>query len=289
MGSAVDVQYVAMAEDQTRPFHERFEIEVGLDEARRRFVNRVSNTIYSGILRQDLSLDERRLGYKYVANELGERYVNQGFLDYIASDFVRCLQVTEAVYEWLEQMVDAAYTTQQQRYEEVRDSLSSLVERILDFSEVDLGVDWQPPVFVSTGARLLDERLVNEQLRWLSEPRYRTVYEPFEKGLTHFLESETKPQLLPDVITDMYESVEALSKIVTGRPGKDLSANAQAFISKVKASDHYKRLLKEYIAYANEFRHAEREGKPRPSLSRAETESFVYLTGLFIRLITQRS
>jgi hypothetical protein len=275
--------------DQNRPFHERFDIEVGLEEARRRFVNRVSNTIYSGILHSDLSLDERRLGYKYVANELGERYINQGFSDFIAADFVRCLQVTEAVYDWLQQMADTGYSTQQQRYGEIRDSLSSLVERILDYSETDLGIDWQPPVFVPTGARLLDERLVNEQLRWLSDPQYRTVYEPFEKGLSHFLETERKPQLLPDVVTDMYESVEALAKIVTGKPNKDLSGNRELFVSKVKASDHYKTLLKDYIAYANEFRHAERKGRPRPTLSRPEVESFVYLTGLFIRLAAQRS
>ena len=82
----------------------------------------------------------------------------------------------------------------------------------------------------------------------------------------------------------MYEAVEALAKIVTGRPNKDLSANAELFISKVKASDHYKKLLKEYIAYANEFRNAEQGPGTRPVASRAEVESFVYLSGLFIRL-----
>jgi hypothetical protein len=88
---------------------------------------------------------------------------------------------------------------------------------------------------------------------------------------------------LSDVITDMYEAVEALAKKVTGRD-KDLSENRELFISKVKASDHYKVMLKDYIDYANDFRHAEREGKPKPQLSEREVESFVYLTGIFIRL-----
>ena len=78
--------------------------------------------------------------------------------------------------------------------------------------------------------------------------------------------------------------LEALAKTVTGRPDKDLSANREMFLAKVKASDEYKQLLKDYIDYANRFRHAEREGQRRPELSRKEVESFVYLTGVFIRL-----
>ena len=139
------------------------------------------------------------------------------------------------------------------------------------------------------GARLLDERLVNDQLRWLSDPKYSAVYGPFEEGFSHFLETEKKSQLLAVLITAMYEALEVLAKIVTGRPNKDLSANAETLMSRVKASDHYKKLLKDYIAYANEFRHAEQGGKPRPSISRAEAESFVYSTALFIRLVIQRS
>jgi hypothetical protein len=81
----------------------------------------------------------------------------------------------------------------------------------------------------------------------------------------------------------MYEAVEALAKIETGRD-VDLSANCELFVKSVKASEPYKALLKDYIAYANQFRHAPRNKQPRPALSMKETESFVYMTGLFIRL-----
>ena len=151
-------------------------------------------------------------------------------------------------------------------------------------SEVDLGIEWRPPTFIRTGAPMLDEHLVNEPLRWLSEPKYESVRRPFEKGLSHYLEAQNRPDRLADVITDMYEAVEALAKIVTGRPGKDLSGIVERFISEVNASKHYKALLRNYISYGNEFRHAEREGRPRPPLSEPEVESFIYLTGLFIRL-----
>ena len=121
-------------------------------------------------------------------------------------------------------------------------------------------------------------------MRWLCDLKYKTVYDPFVKGLSHYLEAQNRPDRLADVVTDMYEAVEALAKIVTGRSSKDLSGNAEKFISNVKASQHHKTLLKDYIACANEFRHAEDEGRPRPPLSEPEVESFIYLTGLFIRL-----
>lgn len=211
-----------------------------------------------------------------VAIALGEEYeFDYSFDDYIGGDFSRLLQAVESIYQALD--------------ESLQDELTNFVNGIIRRSETDLSIGWQPPIFLPTGARLLDEKLVNEQLHWLSDPKYSTVRRPFEKGLSHFLESEQKPQLLGDVVTDMYEAVEALAKIVTGRPHKDLSANREMFVSQVKASDHYKKLLREYITYANEFRHAEQEGKPRPSISRAEAESFVYLTGLFIRLAVERS
>ncbi|MDE3242621.1 MAG: hypothetical protein KGO52_07900 [Nitrospirota bacterium] len=124
---------------------------------------------------------------------------------------------------------------------------------------------------------------MNDVLGYLAAKGYEGVLEPFRKGLDHFLHSEKKAELLSDVITDMYEALEALVKIYTGRD-KDLSANAELFISKLKVSEEYKPVIKSYIDYANEFRHAAEKGQKKPSPSRQEVESFIYMTGLFIRL-----
>ncbi len=110
---------------------------------------------------------------------------------------------------------------------------------------------------------------------------------PFSKGLQHLLESDKRPELGSDVITDMYEALEALAKVVTGRSTRDLSANAELFLSTLGVSDGYRSILKEYIKYANDFRHALEEGKVRSAPPAREVESFVYLTGLFIRLAVQ--
>ena len=82
----------------------------------------------------------------------------------------------------------------------------------------------------------------------------------------------------------MYETLEAMVKVVTGRPAKDLSGNRELFFSKVRASEPYKQLLADYIGYANKFRHPSRDGSRKPQLSEREVESFIYLAGLFLRL-----
>ena len=169
-------------------------------------------------------------------------------------------------------------------------SLNDGFDRIVKFlileSEVDLNIRWQDGKFLRSGVRLLDEELVNKTLHWLNKKRYDTVLQPFSKGLDHFLHSQKRPELLADVITDMYEALEALAKIITSRKDKDLSANRELFIKCLDAPEAYKLILKDYIDYANYFRHAIKEGEKRPSLSQRIVESFIYLTGIFIRLAT---
>jgi hypothetical protein len=264
-------------QSKTEPFHERFAIEVGIQDGQQRFINRVSIHVFQdmtdGTLR-DL-LFSQGIGLHdvagFVAFKLGEPLGNSpNPMAFVQGDFLRCLRVLEAyiVFDSLG----------------VGDALSERIDNAMNTSEVDLEVRWQPPTFVRTGAPVLDKQLVNDSLGLLREGEYTTVLEPFEKGLAHYSEAANKPERLGDVVTDMYEAVEALAKIVTGKPNNHLATNAELFISKVNASKHYKTLLRNYISYGNEFRHAEEEGKPRPSLSEPEVESFIYLTDLFIRL-----
>jgi hypothetical protein len=57
-------------------------------------------------------------------------------------------------------------------------------------------------------------------------------------------------------------------------------------IKKLGLGERHKMLLKEYINYANEYRHA--VDQPRATIGGSEAESFVYLTGWFIRLAVER-
>ncbi len=252
-------------------FNERFGIETGQEEARKRFVNRVQNEILSRFwyrLPRDVRDEAHMTVLTILGIQTGPNPYGPQWQD-ITDDFWLNVRTVEAMYQAV-----PAY----------RKQLSSAVEAILSISEIDLGIRWDNDHFLPSGAPVLDDKLVNDVLNCLTAPKYEGVRKPFHKGLEHLLQSVGKPQFLADVVTDTYEAVEALAKIVTGRD-KDLSANAESFISAVKVSEGYKRILKEYIDYANKMgRHAGDKGQPKPTPTRKEVESFIYLTGLFIRL-----
>jgi hypothetical protein len=221
-------------------------------------------------MREDFEASSYNAIKRAVASSLGMRYQPDKSIDFFVLHYAKgkfrgCLRALETICEALEGVA-------------VQAQISEEISSILRESEVDLGIDWQPPVFIRTGARLLDERLVNASLHWLSDPQYQTVYDPFEKGLSYFLEER-----LADAVTDMYEAIKALAKIVTGRD-RDLSANREMFINRVRASDYSQQMLRDYFLFANQYRHAAQQNRPRPQLSEPEVESFIYLTGLFIRL-----
>jgi hypothetical protein len=263
------------------PFYQRFNIEVDIDEARNRFINRVFN-----LLQQDLpdlaynssSLRRYKKAMFNTATRLGVEYdAAYDFDDYVEDQFHDCLIALEAIYEVL--------AVESPREAE---TLSSIIQYVISLSETDLSIEWRDGVFWPSGAKLLDKALVNENLKWLADKGYQDVLVPFEKGLHHFLEAMQKPERLGDTVTDVYEAVEALAKRVTGR-NRELSANAELFIKKLKLGEYYKKMLKDYIDYANDYRHAAELGKAKKPLLRNEVEAFIYTSGLYIRLAVQQS
>jgi hypothetical protein len=255
------------------PFHQRFNIKIGSAQAQKRFINRVRNRM--PILFKAARGRNTLLSW-LLADKLGLEYDRKGMTDlesFLGDDFYSCLEVLEALYQFIKRAEKRLF--------------DGFMKEILSESEADLGIQWRDGVFWPSGAKLLDETLVNENLRWLSDLKYTDVLAPFEKGLHHFIEAQKQPEKLSDVITDVYEALEALAKIVTGRD-KDLSGNAELFVSELKLSDHYSAMLKAHISYANEYRHAPKQGRKRKAPLLNEVEAFVYTTGLFIRLAIQQ-
>ena len=72
--------------------------------------------------------------------------------------------------------------------------LGAIIRSAIKRKEIDLGIQWRDGAFWRSGAKLLDEALVNENFRWLSDPKYSTVVAPFEKRLHHFLEAQRQPE-----------------------------------------------------------------------------------------------
>ena len=261
-----------------RSFHERFQIEVGLDESKRRFVNRAMNYFNSDLFGEHYDFFQVQRLCRAIADALGEQFYRTSWpakpdvSKYIKGEFYRCVQALEVVYEKMP-------STQH------KGVMTEFIHRVLSQSEVDLGIRWDHGRFIRAGAELLDEHLVNDPLNWLrDDSSLRAVLTPFEKGLSHFLQGQKDPGLLEDATANMYQALEALAHIVTERKEKDLSANRELFLRQVGASEAYKPILKGYIDYANKMGRHARRGEPKPKLLTAEVESFIYLTGLFIRM-----
>ncbi len=259
-------------------FENRFNITSNIDEAKRAFINRVDNIIVKNFFlnrkKVNISVYYGRILWA-IANEFGEIFdVTNTFAFYHNYIFHRCLKALEISYRILPRKSQKQY-------------LDSIISTLVNDSEVDLGITWQNGIFRPSGAKQLDTVLINETLQWLSQYGYATVLTPFEKGLSHFLDSIDKPALLSDVITDIYESLEAMVKI-TLKNDNDLSGNKEKFISVLGLSKYYRKMLGDYIEYANEYRHGVQEGVERPSPKRNEVEAFTYMTGLFIRLAIQQ-
>jgi hypothetical protein len=266
------------------PFHQRFNIEVGLETAKQRFVNRILNAIDSEM---DGLATEHKYPYRYkeemiyVANVLGEEASGANpFKYYTGTDFNKLLLCLEALYAALKE-----YKSFSSEWE-IKD-LDRIIRWALSISEVDLNVEWDNGIFKKRGAELLDNQLVREPMQWLADTKYESVLAPFRKGLTHYLEANINQEKLADTVTDMYEALEAMAKVVTGKD-RDLSANREKFISLLHLSDHYRTMLGNYIEYANQYRHAVKKGEKRKPPLQNEVEAFFYTTGLFIRLAIQQ-
>jgi hypothetical protein len=257
-----------------RPFHLRFDITVGVQETQTRFVNRITNLVFENYV--DLKPERALQANWSMANGLGEKYASfKTFKDYSRGDFLRTLECIELAFGSL-------------KSDEERTSFGYALQHAMSFSESDIGIAWEKGKFRRSGSSLLDASLVNDPLGLTTQPKFKSVREPFVKALTHLLEGERRHELYSDAVTDAYEALEACAKVCTGRESKDLSSNAESYIAQIKVSAAFKEVLrtniKTYIQFANVYRHADKPDGERAPPKKAEAEAFVYYTGLFIRL-----
>jgi hypothetical protein len=252
-------------------FLTRFNIEINKETSERKFLNRV-DVFMEGLITKIFEKYGYEV-YEKIAYKIGVQnyniylHINQ----FYKNDLSNCLHVIEIVYVYLLENSD----------ENARD-INNFLKEIMSFDDFTLNIEWRDSKFYPQKLDLLDDELINISLNWLSSnTSYKSVYTAIAKGLDLFIKSKNDSRLLSDVITDMYEALESFAKIITGRD-KDLSSNGELLIKKLNVSDNYKGILKEYVRYANEFRHGSINDKS--NLKSYEVESFVYLTGLFIRL-----
>jgi hypothetical protein len=253
-------------------FESRFNIPIDLEKSKSTFVNRVRNTIWNNLSYEEDGINRHDAILWSIANGFGEEY--SSFYDFdecIGVSFLRNLKALEITY--------TVFTTEEKRLE-----LQQGIEYCLSNSEIDIGIKWHNGIFIKSGAKELDEELVNKVMEWIDDEKYKTVKIPFVRGIQSLIEAVNNEGRRRDVIRDMYESLEALSMIITGKTKKELSGNMEKYLAIAGVSNEYRCILREYIVYGNRIRHATGKNDEILKISYKEVESFVYLTGVFIRI-----
>lgn len=154
--------------------------------------------------------------------------------------------------------------------------LSNGVRVIISSSTCDLGIRWKDGFFYPSGAQELDEHLIDETLTWLLD--YPNEREDYKKALKCY-----EGKSFADVIKNCYSAVEGISRGILGND-KTLDNNKDEILKRIGLSDGWKSILANFIKYAHDYRHAS-EG--RYQITKQETEAYLYMTGLIIRLLIQ--
>jgi len=263
------------------PLAIRFNIDIDIKEAQRFFINRAITQLERILPDMDKTRSKHPADRHYLRRAtyaVGKVYdSNCSLKSIIGDDFVNIIRVLESVYGYAIEIHEP----------DKAGEIQNLVNRLVEDSDIDLGIVWRDGEFRYSGAVLLDIELVDKNLQWLAGKEYKAVREPFAKGLRQLLESSKNNALLSDVITDVYESLEAMARIVVGND-RELSGNRDVFINKLDLNENYKKMFSEYIDYGCQYRHAARKGTTKQLPKQNEVEAFVYMTGLFLRLAIQQ-
>ncbi len=165
----------------------------------------------------------------------------------------------------------------------IYDFFSSRINRAIENSILDLGVifDKKNDKFIIKGAKELDEKLILEPLDWLEN--YPIVKKSFSGALEEYLKKD-----YPDAITKAYSSLESLVKTFLDSD-KRLDSLIPDLLKTLNFTKEWQSILVNYSKYAHEFssRHGKKENKKSSPAEPIQAESYIYFTGLIIRIIIQ--
>ncbi len=266
-------------------FNETFGLKDDVEVERRRFVERVNHIIFHRIDTTDMTTFDYITLFELLCIELGVNAVDvpqrkeySQLYDTIVrpaeirtltkDDFRETLSVLCALYLHLEPSSNS---------NEGRKWLSERIKFVLSLCSCDIGIRWKEGFFYPAGAEELDKPLIEETLTWLND--YPNERKDYRRALECYLGDES----LSDVIKNCYSAIEGVSREVIGNQ-KTLDNNKDDLLRKINLSVGWKPIVASYINYAHNFRHASEQ---RHEITKQETEGYLYMTGLIIRLIIE--
>ncbi len=278
-------------------FKKRFGQEIDINEIKLNFINVINHYLIE-------PLDEKE----------GPRYTdyNKGLFDFIAiefnlnpssiirnhnrnsfdryetykpsfsffsnNDFEKTLLLLEILYD---------YFTISSEYD--KDSWLKNIESSIQLAlnqPISLGISWRNGKFYPEGAEEFNEKLVLDVLKWLeSNPKIQLLYKNALDNYSQSLKNSIKRK---DTISNSFQAVEKLTQEYLLSPKGSFDNNFNNLVDKLELDKEWHKIFNSYKELSKEFgRHA---GNDKSFIPKAEdTEAFLYLSGLILRLILQKS
>lgn len=278
-------------------FKKRFGQEINVDELKKDFVNKINHALIE-------PLDES-IGYYYGLS-------NDGLFDFIAIKFN--LNPSEIVRSYNRNSYASTYSRPPMTYFSSRkfESTMVLVEVLYDYYQrsnnvygsedwiekinkvvkyalnqpTSLGVSWRDGKFYPEGIEEFDEKLISDVVKWLEKkPKIQALY---KNALDHYSQSLTDPIKRKDVVSNSFQAVEKLTKEFLETTKESFDNNFNSLVDKLDLDKEWKKIFNSYKELSKEFgRHAGSNNNFIPK--QEDTEAFLYLSGLIIRLILEKS
>lgn len=150
---------------------------------------------------------------------------------------------------------------------------------------ISLGITWRDGKFYPEGIMEFNEKLISDVLKWLqSNPRIQSLY---KNALDHYSRSLKEPIKRKDAISNSFQAVEKLTQEFLDSKKGSFDNNFNALTEKVNLDKEWKKIFNSYKELSKEFgRHA---GNKNFIPESEDTEAFLYLSGLILRLILEKA
>jgi len=273
-------------------FKKRFGKLINIEEVKKDFVNKINHYLFRAIdeymdslyYRENKIFDFLCLSLNIEPKEVLSDYNSEPFIEevkipplkyFTRNDFEKTLLIIEILYEYFNTSNDFQ-----------KDEYLELIRHTVTYAlkqPISLGVSWHNGKFYPAGAKELSEKLIYESLEWLKD--YPKVELLFKNALDHYSKSLQDPIKRKDAISNSFQALEELTRILLNND-KAFDNNFNDLVKKLELNSHWNNILNRYKELSKEFgRHP---GREEFIPSQSDTEAFLYLSGLIMRLILEK-
>ncbi len=193
-------------------------------------------------------------------------------------DFEKSLMVAEAAYEYFQ-------NSSHYRKDEWCRIIDSVVSEQLE-APLSLGISWVGGKFIPEGAKELQEALIKDNLIWLLD--YPETQKLFRAAIDDYAGSRNSEIKRKNAMSNSFQAVEQFARTLLDTD-KAFDNIFDELIQRLalRSHSHWKKICNHWNELAKEF--ARHSGRKQMIPSQGETEAFVYLSGLLLRLMIQKS